>query len=148
MPAKYQSDLPVNRQYQLIKLAWSNYQSAPEALDPEPLEKVEQQAKIAEKIMTAVLASAEAQKEEVIDQEVEFIFEQLKEQFDSEESFDLDRVYSKARKLCDRYGITCDPEFPVPHDDGLADRTFRAAIDFVVEVGAFCPDTGRNIRFT
>ena len=89
MPAKYQSDLPVNRQYQLIKLAWSNYQSAPEALDPEPLEKVEQQAKIAEKIMTAVLASAEAQKEEVIDQEVEFIFEQLKEQFDSEESFDL-----------------------------------------------------------
>lgn len=89
MPANYQSDLPVNRQYQLIKLAWSNYQNAPEALDPEALEKVEQQAKVAEKIMTAVLASAEAQNEEVLDQEVEFIFEQLKEQFDSEESFDL-----------------------------------------------------------
>ncbi len=89
MSAKYQSKLPVNRQYQLIKLAWSNYQSAPEALEPEPLEKVEKQAKAAEQIMTAVLSSVEAENEEVLDQEVEFIFEQLKEQFDSQESFAL-----------------------------------------------------------
>lgn len=89
MSAKYQSNLPVNRQYQLIKLAWSNYQSAPEALDPEPLEKVQQQAKAAEQIMTAVLSSVEAENEEVLDQEVEFIFEQLQEQFDSQESFAL-----------------------------------------------------------
>lgn len=89
MPAKYQSDLPVNQQYQLIKLAWNNYQSAPEELDAEALAKVEQQAKLAQQIMTAVLASDEAQQEKVKEQEVEFVFEQLKEQFDSEESFDL-----------------------------------------------------------
>ena len=89
MEAKYQADAPVNPQYQLIKLAWNNYQNAPEALEPEALEKIEQQAKVAEKIITAVLASAEAQNEQVIDQEVEFIIEQLKEQFDNQESFDL-----------------------------------------------------------
>jgi nitrogen fixation protein NifM len=89
MPAIYQSDLPVNQQYQLIKLAWNNYQSAPEELDSEALVKIEQQAKLAQQIMTAVLASDEAQQEKVKEQEVEFVFEQLKEQFDSEESFDL-----------------------------------------------------------
>ena len=89
MSAKYQSDLPVNLQYQLIKLAWSNYQSSPEALAPEALEKVEQQAKVAQKIMTAVLGSQEAKDEQVKEQEVAFIFEELQKQFDSIESFDL-----------------------------------------------------------
>lgn len=89
MPVKYQSQQPVNKQYQLIKLAWNNYQSAPEELEPDALAKVEQQVELARQIMTAVLASEEAQQEQVKEEEIEFIFEQLKEQFDSEESFEL-----------------------------------------------------------
>ncbi|MCW8997038.1 MAG: nitrogen fixation protein NifM [Psychromonas sp.] len=89
MLANYQRDTPVNLQYQIIKLAWSNYQSAPEALDSETLKKVDRQARAAQQIMTAVLGSSAAQNEDVKAQEVEFIFEQLQEQFDSPESFAL-----------------------------------------------------------
>lgn len=79
----------VNLQYQLIKLAWANYQSSPESLTPEILVKLEQQAKAAQTIMTKVLTSDAAQSEQVNVEEVEFIFEQLKSQFDSIESFEL-----------------------------------------------------------
>ena len=79
----------VNFQYQLIKLAWNQYKSAPESLDPTVLAKLEQQAKVAQKIMSAVLASQEAEQEQVKDQEVTFLFEQLQEQFDDPASFEL-----------------------------------------------------------
>ena len=89
MLAKYQPDLPVNLQYQLLKLAWSNYQSSPETLDAERLGKLKQQVKVTEKIMTAVLASPAAQNEQVREQEVEFVLEQLQQQFEEPESFNL-----------------------------------------------------------
>lgn len=65
-----------------------------------------------------------------------------------QESFDLDAVYATARKLCEQYDIVYDPANPVPSDDDLADRVYRAAVDFVAEVGVYCPDTGRVVRFT
>lgn len=89
MPVKYQSDLPVNRRYQLLKLAWSNYQSGPETLDISRLDKLKQQAKVAAQIMTAILDSAAAQNEQVDEQEVEFVLEQLQQQFEELESFNL-----------------------------------------------------------
>ena len=64
------------------------------------------------------------------------------------ETFDLDVVFANARRLAEQYGIVYDPQTPVPSDDDLADRTFQAAIDFVVAVGVFCPDTSSIIRFT
>jgi methylamine--corrinoid protein Co-methyltransferase len=66
----------------------------------------------------------------------------------SQEDFDLDVVFANARKLCEKYKIVYDPQTPVPSDDDLADRTFLAAIDFVVDVGVYCPDTYRIIKFT
>ena len=33
-------------------------------------------------------------------------------------------------------------------DDGLADRAFEAAVEFLAEKGAYCISTGRSIRFT
>jgi methylamine--corrinoid protein Co-methyltransferase len=66
----------------------------------------------------------------------------------SAEAFDLDVVFTHARRLCEKYNIVYDPTNPVPSDDDLADRTFQAAIDFVVKVGMFCPDTSSVIRFT
>jgi len=79
----------VNLQYQVIKLAWSLCQSSPEKLEPLALIKVEQQAKVAQKIMALVLTSEAAHAEQVKDQEVQFIFEQLQQQFDNRESFEL-----------------------------------------------------------
>lgn len=89
MLVKKENKAAVNLQYQLIKLAWSHYQSAPESLSPEVLTKLEQQAKIAQKIMTQVLASPEANDEQVKAQEVQFLFEQLQQQFDNIDSFEL-----------------------------------------------------------
>ncbi|MHC4166105.1 MAG: monomethylamine:corrinoid methyltransferase [Planctomycetota bacterium] len=66
----------------------------------------------------------------------------------SAETFDLDVVFANARRLCKKYGITCDPANPVPSDDDLADRTFQAAVDFVAETGIYCPDTRSVLRFT
>ena len=65
-----------------------------------------------------------------------------------QESFDLDAVFATARRLSEQYGIAYDPDTPVPSDDDLADRLYRAAVDFVVEVGVYCPDTKSVIRFT
>ncbi len=64
------------------------------------------------------------------------------------EVFDLDVVFANARRLSEKYKIVYDPKNPVPSDDDLADRTFQAAVDFVVETGVFCPDTSSVIRFT
>jgi methylamine--corrinoid protein Co-methyltransferase len=65
-----------------------------------------------------------------------------------ERSFDLDRVYQTAGALCAQHGIAYDPDNPVPADDGLADRVYQAAVDFVCETGVFCSDTRRAIEFT
>jgi len=64
------------------------------------------------------------------------------------ETFDLDVVFANARKLCEKYRIRYDSKNPVPSDDDLADRAFKAAVDFVVEVGVYCPDTSSIIKFT
>ena len=89
MLVKAPTKIVVNLQYQLIKLAWNHYKSAPESLEPEVLAKLEQQALVAQKIMTEVLACQEAKQEQVKDQEVLFLFEQLQQQFDDLASFEL-----------------------------------------------------------
>jgi methylamine--corrinoid protein Co-methyltransferase len=66
----------------------------------------------------------------------------------SAETFDLDVVYANARKVCEKYKIVYDPQNPIPSDDDLADRVFQAALDFVADVGAYCPDTSSVIKFT
>ena len=65
-----------------------------------------------------------------------------------QETFDLDVVFANASKLCEKYKIEYDPENPVPSDDDLADRVYQAAVDFVVQTGVYCSDTGRVIKFT
>lgn len=65
----------------------------------------------------------------------------------SSEAFDLDVVYTFARKVCEKYHIVYDPQTPVPSDDDLADRVYQAAIDFLAQSGVYCPDTHRVIKF-
>jgi len=63
------------------------------------------------------------------------------------QSFDLDVVYQTARKLCEKYKIVFDRENPVPADDDLADRVFQASIEFFCDVGVYCMDTQKIIKF-
>jgi len=117
MTEQFKVEAKINRQYQLIKLAWNHYQSAPENLDADTLLTLNKQVEVALKLMVAVLASNEAKKEQVKPQEVDFIIEQLKQQFDTLESFDLSLV---------QQGMTVDMLNQAIYQDLLCDKTIEA----------------------
>jgi len=89
MLANYPINLAVCRQYQLIKLAWNEYQCAPESLDAVILDKLEGQVEVAQRLMTVVLASPESVDQKVAVQEVDFAIEQLQSQFNNPDDFNL-----------------------------------------------------------
>ena len=65
----------------------------------------------------------------------------------SERDFDQ-KVFAprlaEALKQCD---IKYDPANLIPSDDGMADDVFKAAVDFYTDVGTYCLDTERIIKF-
>ena len=67
--------------------------------------------------------------------------------FIKEEEFDW-QVGLTARKMVQKYGIRYDPEQVVPSDDDLADRVYQASLDLFLELGTYCRDTGRLVKFT
>jgi len=66
----------------------------------------------------------------------------------SERDYDLKIFSTKLIEIVKEYDIKYDPENPVPSDDDLADDVFEAALDFYREVGTYCTDTERIIRFS
>ena len=64
-----------------------------------------------------------------------------------EKEFDL-RVGQVARQMVEKYDIKYDPQNVIPADDGLADRVYQAGLDLFLELGIYCRDTGRLIKFT
>jgi methylamine--corrinoid protein Co-methyltransferase len=54
---------------------------------------------------------------------------------------------SKLKEVIKEYGIKYDPNTPIPSDNTLADDVFQAALDFYLDVGTYCLDTGRIIKF-
>jgi len=89
MLTKEQNRSAVSLAYQLIKLAWNHGQCDPESLDANTLKKLQAQAQVAEKIIMAVLHSSAAKKQLVRQEEVDFIIEELQQQFDNPQSFTL-----------------------------------------------------------
>jgi len=65
----------------------------------------------------------------------------------SERDYDLKIFATKLIEKVKEYDIKFDPETPVPSDNSLADDIFKAAIDFYCEVGTYCKDTERIIKF-
>jgi len=65
----------------------------------------------------------------------------------SEREYDLKIFSTKLREIVKEHGIKYDSENPVPSDDSLADALFKASLDFYREVGTYCIDTGRIIKF-
>jgi hypothetical protein len=57
-------------------------------------------------------------------------------------------LYQKVSELTGKYDIHFDQNRVVPKDDGLADRAFEAAMELFLEVGFYCLDTERVVRFT
>ncbi len=60
----------------------------------------------------------------------------------------LGRFVPKLSGLIARYQIKWDKKTIVNTDDDLADRVFQAAIDLLVEAGAYSSDTNRVMEFT
>jgi len=64
-----------------------------------------------------------------------------------EEEFDL-QVGRVAHHMVEKYGIRYDPLLVVPAYDDLADRVYQAGLDLFLELGIYCRDTGRLMKFT
>jgi len=60
--------------------------------------------------------------------------------------FDM-KIFSAASRLTKEYDIRYDPETPVPTDDSLADDAWRAGLELFSEVGSYCINSGRVIKF-
>ncbi len=61
--------------------------------------------------------------------------------------FDM-KIFKVTTRLVKEYGITFDPKTPIPSNDDLVDRLFEAGLKLYAEVGTYCIDTERVIRFS
>ncbi len=65
-----------------------------------------------------------------------------------QEEFDLNVFVPKLREVARKYKIKFDPDMSIPWDDDLADRVFQTAVQFYSQVGTYCIDTERIIKFS
>jgi len=65
----------------------------------------------------------------------------------SERDFDLKIFAPRLQETLKACNARYDPENPVPEDDGLADDLWNAAMDFYCDVGTYCIDTERIVKF-
>jgi methylamine--corrinoid protein Co-methyltransferase len=65
----------------------------------------------------------------------------------SGKTYDMEVFVPKLREMAQKYKVEYDPSTPVPNDDDLVRRVFEAALEFYSEVGTYCVDTGRVIKF-
>ena len=66
----------------------------------------------------------------------------------SDTDYYLGRFVPKLAEVIGRYKIKWDKNTIVNTDDDLADRVFQAAVDLLVEAGAYCSDTNRVMEFS
>jgi methylamine--corrinoid protein Co-methyltransferase len=64
-----------------------------------------------------------------------------------ERDYTLKIFAAKLREIVKEYDIKYDPANPIISDDSLADDIFKAGFRFFIEVGAYCKDTERIIKF-
>ncbi|MEM3506940.1 MAG: monomethylamine:corrinoid methyltransferase [Candidatus Bathyarchaeia archaeon] len=63
-----------------------------------------------------------------------------------ESDFEAKLIPNKLKELVKEYDIKLDPEILIPSDNDLADSVFKAAYDFILDLGVYCTDTGRIIK--
>ncbi len=64
-----------------------------------------------------------------------------------EQTFDLSHVAAGVQRAVRDYEIKADRDHIVNLDDGMADRVWQAAVDFLASCGVYSKDTGRVILF-
>ncbi|MBA7693327.1 hypothetical protein ES703_101907 [subsurface metagenome] len=67
--------------------------------------------------------------------------------FIKEEEFDR-KVGLLSRQIVKKYGIQYDPQQVIPADDDLADRVYQAGLELFLELGIYCRDTSRLMKFS
>ena len=67
-------------------------------------------------------------------------------QLTAAKDFDM-KIFSVASRLSKEHGIRYDPETPVSCDDGLTDDAWEAGSELFREVGSYCMNSGRVIKF-
>ncbi|GAI97796.1 unnamed protein product, partial [marine sediment metagenome] len=65
-----------------------------------------------------------------------------------EEDFENESFPTKMAEIVARHKIECDPDEPIMSDPDMADEIFQAGLELLVEVGLYCKDTKRIVKFT
>lgn len=65
----------------------------------------------------------------------------------AEKDFDM-RIFRKVQELSKEFKVKYDPNRPIPSDDKMADELYHAGLRLFLEVGSYCTNTGRVIKFT
>jgi len=79
---------------------------------------------------------------------LEIVDRSLEGPYTTESNFDLNIFVPKLREVITKYKIKFDLENPLSCDDDLADRVFKAGVELFADVGIYCTDTERIIKFT
>jgi len=66
----------------------------------------------------------------------------------AEEKFETEFLPSALASVQAKYKIEADPDEPVMADPDMADAVFKAGKELLLEVGLYCQDTKRLIKFT
>ena len=66
----------------------------------------------------------------------------------SEKEFDMEILVPEISRVVEKYEIKFDPENPIPSDNDLADRVWKAAVEFYTNVGTYCTTSERRILFS
>ena len=65
-----------------------------------------------------------------------------------EDEFENEFFPTKIAEIVDKYKIEYDPDEPIMADPSMADAIFQAGLELLVEVGLYCKDTKRIVKFT
>jgi methylamine---corrinoid protein Co-methyltransferase len=68
-------------------------------------------------------------------------------EFLDEETWDLERVAASTRRLVRKYGISWDPNCPIPDEPQLITAIFQAGIELASELGVYVRETHRIARY-
>jgi methylamine--corrinoid protein Co-methyltransferase len=65
-----------------------------------------------------------------------------------EEEFETELFPTVMADVVDRHKISWDPDEPIMSDPDMADEIFQAGVELLLEVGLYCKDTKRIVKFS
>lgn len=65
-----------------------------------------------------------------------------------EKEWDQKLTFKTAKKLKEKYKLEFDRSKIIPTDTDMIDRLFQAGREMLVEMGVYCMDTGRIVKYT